>query len=181
MKQKKKSPFDKYKNWIGMGLVLLVFIIVLLVVGKPSQSKSKPSSKKVSSSSETERTVRAPRAQKKRSSADRLAEKAQRKLERERKREEKRKGGTTGEARISRTERSTRETRTGMRTSSESGYVLKGIFVDERGERYALFGERRTRNGDMVAGRKIHEVESDRVSVEYGGSTYEVKIGNSLY
>lgn len=179
MKHKKKSPFEKYKNWIGMGVVLFVFVVVLLIVGKPSQSKSKTATKKASST-ETERSARAPHKKTRRSSADRLAEKAQKRLERERKREERRKGGTTGGT-TSAGERASRQTRVSTKTSAETGYVLKGIFVDERGERYALFGDHRTRNGDMVAGRKIREVESDRVSVEYSGSTYEVKIGNSLF
>lgn len=176
MKQKKKSPFDKYKNWVGMGLVLFVFVVVLLVVGKPSQPKSTATAKKAKST-DTERTKREPRVKKKTSDAERLAARAQKRLERERKREERKKG----EAITSSGERVSRQTRISAKSSTEAGYILKGIFVDERGERYALFGDHRTRNGDVVAGRKIQQVEPDRVSVEYGGSTYEVKIGNSLY
>jgi septal ring factor EnvC (AmiA/AmiB activator) len=180
MKQKKKSPFDKYKNWIGMGLVLFVFVVVLLIVGKPSQSKSTTTAKKAKST-DTERTVKPSHVKKKISSEDRLAAKAQKKLERERKREERKKAGTGGGGITSTAQGSSRQTRSSSKSSAETGYVLKGIFVDERGERYALFGDHRTRNGDVVAGRKIQQVEPDRVSVEYGGSTYEVKIGNSLY
>jgi hypothetical protein len=181
MKQKKKSPFEKYKNWIGMGLVLFVFVVVLLAVGKPksSQSKSTATTKKTKTT-ETERIAKEPRAKKK-DSAERLAARAQKKLERERKREERREAKTTGGTTAGSGERASRQTRSGTRTSTETSYILKGIFVDENGQRYALIGDRRTRNGDVVAGRKIEQVEPDRVSVEYGGSTYEVKIGNSLY
>ena len=180
MKQKKKNPFDKYKNWIGMGLVLFVFVVVLLIVGKPSQSKSKTPAKQAVSS-KTERTVKPPHVKKKISSEDRLAAKAQKKLELERKREERRKAGTGGGGITSMAQGSSRQTRRSTKSSTQTDYVLKGIFLDERGERYALFGDHQTRNGDVVAGRKIQQVEADRVSVEYGGSSYEVKVGNSLF
>lgn len=175
MRKKAKGPLDKYKNWIGMGLVIVVFVVVLLIAGKPSQPKSKTSSKK--SSSEEVRKSRGSSKRKRRSREDKLAKKARKKLERERRREERRRR----ESRSDRSGRSSRELRTGSRRQSESGYTLKGIFTDEKGEKYALIGERRARSGDVVAGRRIRDVQSDRVSVEYGGTNYEVRIGNSLF
>uniref|UniRef100_A0A7C6EC45 Uncharacterized protein n=1 Tax=candidate division WOR-3 bacterium TaxID=2052148 RepID=A0A7C6EC45_UNCW3 len=178
MRRKPRGPFEQYKYWIGMGVVILVFVFVLLTVGKPSSPKSKPNVKKTT----FEKTERAGRTRKrqKRTAAERLAEKAKKRLEREQRREERRalagKGTTTR-----RTTRQTRETKGSVRIKTETGYILKGIFVDERGERYALIGDRRARSGDVVAGRKIQEVKPDRVSIEYGGSIYEVKIGSPLF
>lgn len=180
MRRKPKSPFEKYKYWVGMGVVILVFVIVLLTVGKPSSPKAKSSAKKTTSE-RTERIGREARTKRTRSSTDRLALKAKRRLERERRREEQRTLVRKGTSGTQRTARSTRETKTSVRVQAETGYILKGVFVDERGERYALIGERRARSGDVVAGRKIQEVKPDRVSVEYGGSSYEVKIGSPLF
>jgi len=178
MRKKAKGPLDKYKNWIGMGLVIVVFVVVLLIAGKPSQPKNQPSSKK--SSSERIRKGKGTSKRKKRSREDRLAEKARKKLERERRREERRKRESRSD-RSERSGRSSRELRTSSRRQTGSGYTLKGIFTDEKGEKYALIGERRARSGDVVAGRRIRDVQSDRVSVEYGGTNYEVRIGNSLF
>ncbi len=178
MRKKAKGPLDKYKNWIGMGLVIVVFVVVLLIAGKPSQPKSKPSTKK--SSSEESRKPRGSGKRKRRSREEKLAEKARKKLERERRREERR-GRESRSDRSDRSGRTSRELRTSSRRQSEAGYTLKGIFTDEKGVKYALIGERRARSGDVVAGRRIRDVQSDRVSVEYGGSNYEVRIGNSLF
>ena len=178
MRKKAKSPIEKYKNWIGMGLVLVVFIVVLVIAGKPKSTKSGSTKSKKSSSEEIEK---APRQRKRKSKADKVAERAARRLERARRREEKMKGESASRERKTRRERSTERSRIGSRVQTEAGYVLKGIFTDEKGERYALIGDRRARSGDLVAGRKIRQVESDRVEVEYGGSNYEVRVGNALF
>lgn len=175
MRQKAKSPLEKYKHWIGMGVVLLVFLIVLLTVGNPSKAKSKPGSKKTTAE-RTERTTREVRVRRKKATDDRLTKRARRKLARERRREELRTSRRSGE-RTTKLSRSAREAKTRV----EAGYVLEGIFVDDRGERYALIGGRKARTGDVVAGRKIQEIQTDRVSVEYSGTRYEVKIGSPLF
>lgn len=180
MRRRPQSPLAKYKNWIGMGLVLLVFVVVLLTVGKPSAPKASTSSKK-SSATKTERVERGERVRRKRTATERLAAKAQRQLERARRREERRALAKEGVRRTSRSERSSSRQPSGGRVKVEGSYILRGIFVDERGERYALIGERRAKSGDVIVGRKIQEVQPDRVRIEYGGTYYEVKIGNSLF
>jgi hypothetical protein len=179
MRKKAKGPFDKYKNWIGMGLVLVVFVVVLLVVGKPAQPKSKQTAEKTTSKQTVAKVSRGKKP--KLSMEERLSEKAQKKLERARLREERMKGRSAGNRRVPRSERASRVTRITGGSQVETGYVLKGIFVDEKGEKYALIGDRRARHGDVVVGRKIQDIETDRVKVEYGSSTYEVRVGNKLF
>jgi len=160
------------------GFGIISFIVVLVIAAKP---KSTQSSAKKSKNSTSEDIEKAPRRSKKKSKLDKVAKRAARRLERARRREEKMKGESVSRERKTHRERSTAGSRIGSRVQTESGFVLKGIFTDEKGEKYALIGDRRARNGDLVAGRKIREVQSDRVEVEYGGSNYEVRVGNSLF
>ncbi len=88
--------------------------------------------------------------------------------------------------------RSRKEGRSGRVVTSRSGRggysskrssvpVLKAILPEPSGERVALIGERRVKKGDQIEGRRIIDVEQDRVKVEYFTKTYEVKLNQPLY
>jgi hypothetical protein len=55
-------------------------------------------------------------------------------------------------------------------------YTLKGTV----GGRYALIGSRRLEVGDVIAGKRIVAVESDRVVLEQFGSRFSVRIGDPV-
>jgi hypothetical protein len=59
--------------------------------------------------------------------------------------------------------------------------VLKAIISQPTGERVAVVGDRQVKAGDQVEGRRIVEIGSDRVKVEYFTKSYEVKLNQPLY
>lgn len=145
-------------------IVLAISAITFLFITNARKGYAPVRPKTKASSSAPTRPARPSRPRsEKLSSSERIAEKARRRSERERRRDERK-----------------RRTETEL-PSKEIGYVLKGIFVDEMDERYAIIGERRAKRGDMVMGRRIQEIETDRVKVEYYGSIYEVRIGHALF
>jgi len=58
---------------------------------------------------------------------------------------------------------------------------LRAILTDGTGSRFALVGERRFKSGDDIEGRRILEVTSDGVKLEYRQNTYTVKVGQKVY
>lgn len=59
--------------------------------------------------------------------------------------------------------------------------MLTTIVTNPEGSRVAVFGTRSVRAGDEIDGRKVLEVEANKVRVEYKTSAYEVKVGDPLY
>jgi len=68
----------------------------------------------------------------------------------------------------------------GSRAAS-SPNQLRAILTDNAGSRTALVGERRLKAGDDVEGRRIVEVTTEGVKVEYRQNTYTVKVGQKIY
>jgi hypothetical protein len=67
----------------------------------------------------------------------------------------------------------------GARTSGRSlydAYTLKGTVAGI----YALVGNRRLERGDVVAGKKIIDIESDRIVVEQFGTDFTVLLGEPI-
>jgi len=55
-------------------------------------------------------------------------------------------------------------------------YMLKGTIAG----RYALIGSRRLERGDVIAGKKLVEVSSDRITLEQFGSRYTIRVGEPV-
>ncbi|MEO0051195.1 MAG: hypothetical protein ABIK11_01445 [candidate division WOR-3 bacterium] len=74
-----------------------------------------------------------------------------------------------------------RSRRGGRKTASRKGtyYVVKAI-VSLGEDSYALIDNRRVRVGDVVMGRKIVAIGTDRIEVEAFGRRTTVRVGESL-
>jgi hypothetical protein len=62
------------------------------------------------------------------------------------------------------------------RRSLYDAYTLKGTVAG----RYALVGNRRLETGDIIAGKKLVEVGSDRIALEQFGTRFSVRIGEPV-
>ncbi len=79
--------------------------------------------------------------------------------------------------------RSRRGVASGARSSRKSGatlYQLRGIISIEN-TNYALIDNQQYKQGDMVMGRRIDNVYSDRIIINDAGKTREVKIGEMCF
>lgn len=68
-----------------------------------------------------------------------------------------------------------RQRRSGRRSLYDA-YTLKGTVAGT----YALVGTRRLERGDVVAGKKIVEIGSDRISLEQYGQRFTVRLGEPV-
>jgi len=118
-----------------------------------------------------------------RSKADIKAErKLARKEERKRKREAKRRERERRrQLRASRSRRGTRRlrSRSGRRGSKGQLHVVSAI-VSLGSDSYALVDGRRVAVGDVIMGRRIVEIQPDRVVVEAFGRRSTVRVGQSV-
>ncbi|MFO7675027.1 MAG: hypothetical protein R6X12_01720 [bacterium] len=164
-------------------LLVAVAVAVVLVTGrKPAAGSKARASRATSETAEGTRTsrrasrVRVTQGSRKRVDREaRRAERARRRSERRRTSRRSRRSESKGSIEVS-----------GGRSSRSSGRRAAGqrvdaILTDKSGGRYALVNTRPVRPGDMVDGRRITGVEAEQVKVEYGGQTYSVRIGQSLY
>ena len=161
--------------FIGAAVVVVVIGALLLFGGKkPAAPRSKTASTERGVS---KRASRSPAAAERTVKSGRDALRAQRREERLKQKQAAKAGG-------GRTERSSSGgySRGGSsRGSSADPTQLRAILTDGTGSRFALVGERRFKNGDDIDGRRIIEVTTDAVKVEYRQNTYTVKVGEKLY
>jgi hypothetical protein len=66
--------------------------------------------------------------------------------------------------------------RTKGKRSLYDAYILKGTIAG----RYALIGSRRLERGDVIAGKKLVEIGSDRIVLEQFGNRVGVRIGEPI-
>lgn len=171
---KSKIPGLQYLAIAGIGLVVLV--AALLLVGGRSKEAPKPKAARAQKSGTSTRASR-------RAKASAVSQKSER-PSRERRRQERL--GRAGREREQRAERRPRRSRDGSyRTASRganySPNTLRAIVTDNAGSRLAIVGERRLRAGDEVEGRKITEVGTDQIKVQFRQSEYTVRVGAPLY
>jgi hypothetical protein len=159
-------------RYIAIGAVLVVVVVVAVVLlssGNKQPPRSKTDSEEVVA---RKRSRRRPSATSARSVGSRTDRREERRREREARRTHRK-----SETRTS--GRTTRYGRSG-RTKSVSG-VVQAIMTDGAGQRFALVDNRRLKTGDELAGRKLVDIGSNTVKVEYKGSSYSVKVGQPLY
>jgi hypothetical protein len=159
-------------RYIAIGAVLVAVVVVAVVLlsgGNKQPPRPKADSEEAVA---RKRSRRRPSA----SSTRPASSRADRREERRREREERR-ARRKSESRTS--ERTTRYGRSG-RSRSVSG-VVQAIMTDGAGHRFALVDNRRLKTGDQVAGRRLVDIGSNMVKVEYKGSSYSVKVGQPLY
>jgi len=173
---KKQNPMQQYVM-IGGVFVVLIVAVVLLTSRKPAPAPAK-TAKAAAGETDEARPRRSVAAR-----PSRDAVKAQKDQVREERRRERETRSTTrrsdDRAGTVRESRGTARSTGGARTSNP--YQLKAILVDESGQRYALVGDRRFKNGDDVGGRKLVEIDADGVKVNNGVSVYSVKVGQAIY
>lgn len=169
-----------------LALVIVVVILVILASG----GKKKTTSTRRERGTLSQLAQGRERATRERTGSARVRVRESREERKSARREERRR--LREERRAKRKERSRRKGETGERTtirSSRGGYatkqsgvpVLRAIISEPTGERMAIVGERRVKKGDQIEGRRIIDVEQDRVRVEYLTKSYEVKINQPLY
>ncbi len=172
-------------------IIVIFAVVVVVVVGavlflrKPKTTN--PRSKKTITETESASTAQQPKSRGRSAgkTAGRLKAKTKEERAAERKRirqEEKRR-----RKELRRRERERKRmlkyarSRRGKRKTGRKGtyYVVKAI-VSLGNESYALIDSRRVRVGDVVMGRKIVAIHSDRIEVEAFGRRTTVRVGESL-
>lgn len=168
--------FAQYLKFIIVAVVVVVVVvIVLLATGKKSPRRVARTSRTRETRLAEPRTARTSRSKDDEvRTAMREKARMERREERRRRREERR--------------RLRLERRRGSRRASRGSYAVKtstptlnAIVPQPGGEWVAVVGERQVKPGDQIEGRRIVEVGSDRVKVEYFTKSYEVKLGQPLY
>jgi len=105
---------------------------------------------------------------------DRLAERKKLRAQKQQLRRELRR--KRQEERLARRAQRTRSSRRNKRGSLYDSYMLKATMAGQ----YAMIGTRRVGRGDVVAGKKIVEIGSDRIVVEQFGTTFTVRVGEPI-
>lgn len=170
--------FAQYLKFIIVAVVVvLIVVIVLASTGKkaPRSVKRQAAGRRVGVGLVEPRTARTSRSRDDEvRAAEREKARIARREERRRRREERRR------LRLER-RRSTRRASRGSYAVKTGTPTLNAIVPQPGGEWVAVVGERQVKPGDQIEGRKIVEVGSDRVKVEYFTKSYEVKLGQPLY
>ena len=172
---------------VGVLFVLAAVGMVLLTGRKPQDQPASRSRASRDSTDGTERQRRGRAAPSRVSRRDqkRASRQARRTLRRQtRTREPRTRTPDTRSEPRPRTAASGRTERTGSARTDRPGSsdrAVEAIIESKAGERFALVGSRHLKAGDVVDGRRIVNVESERVQVEHGGRTYSVRIGQNLY
>lgn len=173
--------FAQYVKFIVVGVIILLLVVIVIASATRRTPKrvARQARARVGrqvSLGEPTTTIAERRAMTKSARAE-MREKARRERleERRRRREERRR------LRLER-RRGTRRASRGSYTARRSTTpILSAIVPQPTGELVAVVGERQVKPGDQIEGRKIVEVSSDRVKVEYFTKSYEVKLGQPLY
>jgi len=168
-----RTPRRDKKKQDGMMRYVLVFLVLVIVVvaavlvigGSKKAPKSKSQSGEVARTG-SKRSGRTSGALTERSKKkDRADRDRERQLRKERRRLAKKRGR--------------RSSRSSYRSASVRGRLQ--MIVAEGTQRYAVVDNRRLKIGDVVGGRKINDIKSDQVTVEYQGKNYPVKVGQPVY
>lgn len=180
---KGKSNKNQYILIGVVGAVVLV-VAILLIGGGPRKPGKAPAKRTSTASTEGKKASTASTAGKKAGTQSKVATVSRTAQDsRESRREER--ARLREEARAERKARGSRRDRSGGYSSgSRSSYsanTLRAVITDGSGTRMALVGERRLKVGDELDGRRVTEVGTDAVKVEYRQSQYTVRIGGSLY
>ncbi len=166
----KKKPTSMMRYLLLLVVIVVVVVAGVVVIG--GSKKQPPKSKSLSG--ETARTGA------KRSSRsdggslakrDKRRDREQRLRERQLRRERRRQ--------LARGKRGGRSRSSSYRLGG-AGHRLQMI-VAEGSQQFAVIDNRRLKVGDQVGGRKINDIKSDGMTVEYLGKTYPVKIGQTVY
>ncbi len=176
-------------QYVGFILVIVIAIILVIVLVSGGRKKTRATSKQIRATSNqlVEGDEITPRGRasstRTRGSSRRGQSRLERKEERRRLREARRKERVQRglSRKTKRTGKISPQSRAGATASKSAAPVLKAIVSEPTGHRIAIIGERRVRKGDQIDGRKITEVEQDRVKVEYLSKSYEVKLSQPLY
>jgi hypothetical protein len=110
------------------------------------------------------------------SPTDVASEKKRLREEKKRLKQELRRKKREERLRDSEARRAGRRKRTRGKGSLYDAYTLKGTVAGS----YALVGSRRLEKGDVVAGKKIVEIGSDRVVVEQFGTQFTIRLGEPI-
>jgi len=169
---------------IGVGVIVLIVIAALLFGGGKKAAAPRVNTAAADTGS-TYGSARRPAAHVTKQRPQRGEEKA--KLREERR--QRKLAARADEGQTARTAGGIRTKRTatggfssgGQTRTASSPTELRAIIDDGSGSRAALVGERRLRAGDDIEGRRILEVSSDGVKVEYKASTYTVRVGQQVY
>ncbi|MCR4424326.1 MAG: hypothetical protein WHU95_00390 [candidate division WOR-3 bacterium] len=176
---------------VGILIVLAAVVVVggFLLLRKPQKSTGKRTKSKTAQSDSTQvagqqsgtAAVRGAKGKtvgrlKAKTKEERLAEKKRLREEEKKKRRE-----------LKRQERERRRmlkyarSKRGSRKASRKGsyYVVKAI-VSLGSESYALIDSRRVKVGDVVMGRRIVDIQPDRIEIEAFGRRSVVRVGESI-
>lgn len=176
-KSVRRSGVAQYLRFILVALVVVIIVVIVVLSSRKSGGKRVTRTVKQTRLAERRTTA----AETRRAEGGEVRSSRRERTRREtaeerRKRREARRNGRTERRRVS-----TRSSRTGYAVKRSSTPVLKAIVSQPNGERVAVIGERQVKTGDQVEGRRIIEVGSDRVKVEYFTKSYEVKLNQPLY
>ena len=141
--------------------------------GSPKSTAADAGQGKGSVRGQTEGKLKPKSREEKRAEKKRLR-KEERQRRREERRREREKRRRLREARSKRGRR-----RTKRRGSKGTLYVVRAV-VSLGAESYALFDGRRVGVGDVVMGRKIVSIQTDKVEVEAFGKRSFVRVGESI-
>jgi hypothetical protein len=166
--------------FIGVAIVVVI-VGALLLFGsggkKPARTKAKASSADEGLAKKS-RGRKSPAVALGAGKSGRDDVRARRREERLKRRQEAR---AAGGSRTSRSSSGGYDRGSSSRGSSASPNQLRAILTDGEGSRFALVGERRFKSGDDIEGRRILEVSSDGIKMEYRQNTYTVKVGQKVY
>lgn len=172
---------------VGILVVLAVVVVIggVLLFRKPRGSVARTKKKTAQKADSTGRVVATPAKGKTGRTVGRIKAKTkeERAAERKRLREEERRR----KRELKRQERERRRmlkyarSKRGSRKTSRKGtyYVVKAI-VSLGSESYALIDSRRVKVGDVVMGRRIVDIQPDRIEVDVFGRRTTVRVGESL-
>ena len=166
-----------------IGVAVVVVVVVLLLVGGVGKKPASTRPKKVTTEkSVTRKASKSPAGVAHAPRAGRDEVKARRREERLKRKQETKAGGSrTGRSSTGGYSRGSSSRGGSSRGSSADPTQLRAIVTDGTGSRFALVGERRFQTGDDIEGRRILEVTSDAVKIEYRQNTYTVKVGQKVY
>jgi len=175
----KTGGFAQYLRFLLVALVIIIIIVVVVASTRKTGRRRPVSRAKAGQTGLAERKTAAratSRAKGEEVRASRRERTKRETREERRKRREERRKERAGRRRVT-----TRTSRGGYTVKRSSTPVLKAIISQPTGERVAVVGDRQVKAGDQVEGRRIVEIGSDRVKVEYFTKSYEVKLNQPLY
>jgi len=167
---------------IGVIVVVVVVGLLLVMGGRPSKEPSPRSKSKGAAQPKSGRSERSFGSVARKARSSRGLEKARRREERQQRREEARAAGSrTARSSSGGYSRGSSSRSSSSPRSTTDPAQLRAIVTDGSGARFALVGNRQYKSGDELEGRRILEVGTDAVKMEYRQNTYTVKVGQRVY